>query len=32
MPDPPNMTGEITAAIDGAALRGHTLAAGLRPR
>ncbi len=25
MPDPLNLTGEITAAIDGAALRGHTL-------
>jgi hypothetical protein len=26
MPDPVNLTGEIAAAIDGAALRGHTLA------
>ena len=26
MPDPVNLTGEITAAIDGAALRGHPLA------
>ncbi len=26
MPDPVNLTGEISAAIDGAALRGHTLA------
>ncbi len=26
MPDPVNLTGEITAAIDGAALRGHQLA------
>jgi Pyridoxamine 5'-phosphate oxidase len=28
MPDPVNLTGEIAAAIDGAALRGHTLALG----
>jgi Pyridoxamine 5'-phosphate oxidase len=26
MPDPVNLTGEISAAIDGAALRGHPLA------
>ncbi len=26
MPDPVNLTGEIAAAIDGAALRGHQLA------
>ena len=26
MPDPVNLTGEIAAAINGAALRGHTLA------